>query len=43
MNVISKQKVNNAQMFIEKMSMIDLLKNIIEKNEHTITVVAEVC
>lgn len=41
LNVISEQKVKNAQMFVEKMYVIDLLKNIIEKNEHTTTVVAK--
>jgi len=41
LNVINEQKVNNAQMFIEKTSTINLLKKITEKNECTTTVVDE--
>lgn len=43
MNVINEKKVNNAQMFIEKLSAVDLIKNITEKNECTIVVVAKAC
>ncbi len=41
LNVISKQKVNNAQMFIEKTSAISLLNNITKKNEFTTAMVAK--
>lgn len=42
-NIISDQKVKKSHMFVGKTSVIDLLKNIQEKNECTIAVVAKAC
>jgi len=43
LNVISEQNINNAQMLVEMAFTIDLVKKIIENNEHTIVVVVEAC
>lgn len=43
LNLISKKKVDNAQMFVEKTSIIDLPKKIIENNQCSTIIVVEAC
>ena len=43
LSTINEKKVNNEQIFIEKITTLKAWKKVQEKNEHTIVVVAKAC
>jgi len=43
LNIISEQKVENAQLLVHKNFSIDILKATMENNEHMTKVVAKAC